>query len=149
MRLLLFILGTIGCLQSCLGPARADDVPKILRERCGERGSALIGPVRSEARRWLLHPDLLARVVGHESRCDPAADSGVGDLGLGQIRLGTDAARGASRAELMRPGLNLYLTARHLAWCLILCGERIPGALSVYSGRRWCRASAYSWRVMR
>jgi len=111
-------------------------------------GSAYLAPlVDSAARLYLLHPHLLVAVVAHESRCDPWAASGRGDFGLGQIRIGGSAALGAAALELQGPALNLALTARHLARCLVLCGALGP-ALSVYSGHRRCRASRYSRAVV-
>lgn len=149
IRILLILLGALLCLTRWAGPARADDVGRVLRVLCpGRSGGALPALIRVEARRHLLRAEILAAVVGHESGCRADADSGAGDLGLGQIRLGTLAAAGRTRVELLTPSGNVYLTARHLAWCLTLCGGRLRGALSVYSGRRWCRDSTYAKRVV-
>lgn len=146
---LLLALGVSVCLTRCVGPARAGAVERVLRVLCpGRSGGALPALIRVEARRHLLRAEVLAAVVGHESGCRADADSGAGDLGLGQIRLGTLAAAGRTREELLTPSVNVYLTARHVAWCLTLCEGRLRGALSVYSGRRWCRDSAYAKRVV-
>lgn len=148
MRLALLIAGIIGCTQSCIGPARADQAQRTLRALCGTRGEAIAELVRMEAHRHLLHPVLLARVIAAESTCRPGADSGHGDIGLGQIRVGTAAAKGATREELEESSVNVRLTAAHLARCLTLCGDYVLGGLSVYRGYRKCRDSAGSRRVL-
>ena len=130
-----------------VGAVRADQTEVALTVMCGARGATLVQMVRAEARRHLMHPLLLASVIAAESRCRAYASSGRGDFGLGQIRLGGSAARGATVAELLEPARNVELTARHLASCLMLCGFT-SGALSVYSGRKHCRPSKYSERVL-
>ena len=128
------------------GVCRADAARAI--SRLCPPGRAYLAPlVDSAARQHLLHPALLTAVIAHESRCDPRAESGRGDVGLAQVRVGGSAALGSRRAELFDPALNLALAARHLARLLVLCGS-VHGALSVYSGRSKCRKSAYSRAVL-
>lgn len=146
-RALLFLAGLLACLTTQCGPARADTVQRTLQALCGARGEAIADLVRVEARRNLLRPTLLAAVIAAESRCNPRADSHRGDRGLMQLRVGGSAARGVDPDELRNPAVNVRLGARHLAWCLRLCGS-VAGGLSVFSGRRRCKPSPYSARVL-
>jgi hypothetical protein len=90
---------------------------------------------------------LVVAVIRAESTCNERADSGRLDLGLGQIRLGTLAAAGATRAQLLDPETNIALTARHLAKCLATC-PTLLGALSLYRGIAGCKSSKGSRRVL-
>lgn len=137
LRIVLTFIGiAIGCTH-CLGPARADQTDRELAKLCGPRGASIADLIRKEARHHLLHPVLLSQLVAGESTCRWWADSGLGDIGLGQIRLGGSAARGATRAQLLDPATNLHLAASHLDRLLLICGS-IPGALRVYRGHTRC-----------
>lgn len=124
------------------------DVRRTSRARAlGDCFPALIA---RESLRAGIGAHVLSALIWRESRCDPLAVGRMGELGLGQIKPGTRAARGYGREALLRPGQNLRATVRHLRWCLDLCGD-LAGALGVYSGRRTCRAgreSAYSRAVL-
>jgi hypothetical protein len=137
-RVVLMFLGIALCCTHCEGPARADQTDRELSRLCGPlRALAVANLVRLEARHHLLHPVLLARVVASESTCRIDADSGRGDIGLGQVRLGGSAARGHGRLDLLHPAINLHLAAAHLDRLLLLCGSW-HGALRVYRGHRYC-----------
>ena len=125
--------------------ARAD-TRDMLAIACGPGHGDLAPLVDREARRQFLRPVLLVAVIARESGCRVDADSGRGDHGLGQIRLGGSAAHGASVEDLLKPERNIELTARHLANCLTLCGG--PTGLSVYAGHRKCKSSHYARRVL-
>jgi soluble lytic murein transglycosylase-like protein len=128
------------------GFCRADAARAISR-LCPPGRTYLAPFVDSAARLYLLHPALLTALIAHESRCDPWAESGRGDYGLGQIRVGGSAAMGASAFELFYAALNLGLTARYLSRWIAKC-RSVHGGLSVYSGRSRCRQSAYSRSVL-
>jgi len=106
--------------------------------------------MQHEARRHLIHPVLLVLVVAAESHCNPdAVNKRSGAVGLGQILPAGSANRGNySPAKLRDPDLNLYLTARHLAWCLVLCGDRPLHAVAVFNGSKKCRATEWARRVL-
>lgn len=108
----------------------------------------LAEPMYAAATRWGVDPVLVAQVVHSESRCKAnAVNARTNSIGLGQIKVGGSAARGKTAAQLFHVRTNLDLTARHLAWCLALCGT--PGAaIGVYHGRRKCRADAHSRKVL-
>lgn len=95
-----------------------------------------------------LSPILLAALIASESRCKQDADSGNGDIGLGQIRIGGSAAMGNSRRWLLKPWMNVNLTARHLSMWLRICDGYVLGALSGYRGLKGCKSSKGSRRVM-
>ena len=140
-------LGILVCLQNCFAAdtAHAGVAERAIGLLCpGRPLNALL--IAREARRQLLPSGLLVAVIAHESGCRSDAKSGRGDFGLGQIRVGGSAARGATVAELMDPEINIRLTAAHLARVLTLCGGL--SGLSVYSGHKRCRSSRYSRAVL-
>lgn len=102
------------------------------------------------AHRHLIHPLLLAKTVAAESSCHPdRVNKRSGATGLGQILLSGSANRGNHTPdELLDVELNLDLTARHLAWCLTLCGDRPLAAISVYNGNSKCRPTEWSYWVL-
>jgi hypothetical protein len=155
--ILALVIGIALCLAATCGPARADTA-SAMRVLCGARGVAIIDRERgitlpesvdNEALTEGVPPMLLAALIASESRCKVNADSGNGDLGLGQLRVGGSAAYGYARREILRPWFNVYLTARHLGMWLRLCNGYVPGALSGYRGLRGCRDSKGSQRVLR
>jgi hypothetical protein len=147
IRLALAVIGLVLTATSTCGPARADQLDRAMHVLCGARGDAIVDTVRAEARHHLLHPIVLAQLVAAESRCKVEAKGAAGEIGLGQIKPDGSAARGRTVAQLRDPAINLHLTAAHLARLEVFCGG-IVGALSVYSGRRQCRESSYSKRVL-
>jgi soluble lytic murein transglycosylase-like protein len=106
--------------------------------------------MRREARRHLIHPVLLVMVVAAESNCKAnRVNKRSGAVGLGQILPKGSANRGDyTPLQLRDPDLNLYLTARHIAWCLTLCGDNALAAVAVYNGSKKCRASVWAHRVL-
>jgi len=119
-----------------------------MRVLCGSRGLAVARLAARHAA--IVDPLLLGAVVASESGCHAHAVSAGGlDLGYGQIRLHGSAARHHGRAALLRPALNIRLTAEHLRRCLDLCDGWIAGALSVYRGIRRCVDSRGSRRVLK
>jgi soluble lytic murein transglycosylase-like protein len=112
---------------------------------------SLAEPMWREAHRHLIHPVLLAKTVAAESHCRlNAVNKRSGAIGLGQILHSGSANRGRYTVEQLRdPDLNLYLTARHLAWCLRLCKHRAAAAVAVYNGRSVCRSTEWSRWVVR
>ena len=123
----------------------------LLLHFCGPHAVHLAPHVTHAAHAWHVPVATLTSLVFVESTCAPDADDGRGDVGLGQIRVGTLAARGHTAEELRDPALNLYLAARHLAHWRHRCGD-LRAALGVFAGYRTCaagRASGYSARVLR
>jgi soluble lytic murein transglycosylase-like protein len=139
----MFAMGLALCLTEC---AHAGAASRALAALC-PKAVGLAPQIEANARRNLLHPALLTALIAHESRCRVNARSGRGDYGLGQIRVGGSAAKGATAQDLLNPERNLELAARHLAWAMVLCGGTT--GLSVYSGRARCRASKYQREVLR
>jgi hypothetical protein len=137
----------------CASGAREQELPRsrvvasALLQLCGHRAQRFAPLVREMAQRHGIPWRMLVANVASESRCNPRADSGKGDYGLGQIRVGGSAAGKHTRLQLLQPRLNLRLTARHMRRCFDLCGWW-AGALSVYKGHRKCRSSKGARRVM-
>ena len=103
------------------------------------------------AHHHLIHPVLLAKVVAAESHCRPGVvNRRSGAVGLGQVLRGRSAdPAGHTVDELKGVDLNLYLTAAHIARCLVLCNENEQGAISVYNGgSKKCRATDWSRWVL-
>jgi hypothetical protein len=139
----MFVTGLALCLTKC---AHAGAAKRALEVLC-PKAVGLAPQIEAHAYRNLLHPALVVALIAHESRCRVNARSGRGDYGLGQIRVGGSAAKGATAQDLLNPERNLELAARHLAWAMVLCGGTT--GLSVYSGRAKCRHSRYSREVLR
>jgi hypothetical protein len=139
-RVILLTLGIIGCMQSCIGPARADQAQVALQALCGAHGEALAPLVAREAHRQLIAPTLLVSVIGAENRnCRAhAVNSRTGAAGLMQILpLGSANPRGLPLSMLLDPSVSIELGARHLAILIVMCGT-IGGALHVYHGYSKC-----------
>lgn len=138
------------CCLDCTAEARPDSARRALAVLCPKRVS--LAPVfEKAAERYGLPAGLLVAVARNESNCNPSAVGRGGEIGLGQIRPGTLAAGNVPIAHLYRPEVNARMMARHLAACLLLCGD-IGAALGVYAGHRTCsqgRASGYARRVLR
>jgi soluble lytic murein transglycosylase-like protein len=114
---------------------------------CGPSAVRLAPLVRAEARRNLLHPVALVAVIAAESRCRSGVVNPVsGSIGLLQILPGGSADGGYPPDELRADDLNVRLGAAHLGRLLAFCGAW-SGALSVFSGFRYCRSTRYSRRV--
>lgn len=127
--------------------AHASDSDVALALLCPKNWKPIARTLRIEAATVGIDSVLLAAIVANESRCRVSADSGKGDYGLAQIRLGGSAAGDATAVELLDPRTNLHLAALHVRRCLELCGD-VHGALSVYAGHKKCRPSRYSRRVL-
>jgi len=153
MRLTAALLA-LGAYLCCTGEPRADQASVALRHLCGPRGDAIVDLVRAEARRFLIHPALLASVIALESRCDPNAVGARGEIGLGQLMPRGAAAtspllgRAFSRRELRDPVTNVYVTARFIAWNLTACQKGPEHALTGYNQRHGCKPSRYARRVL-
>jgi hypothetical protein len=147
LRVLVGILGLAVCTTATCGPARADALDIAMRSLCGKRGPRVVPLIRASSARFGVDPLLVGALIAAESRCRPHVVGARGEIGLGQIHPRGSAAVGFSLAMLHTPAGNVDATAKHLARCLALCGFA-GGALSVYSGRRYCRESPYSRRVL-
>lgn len=92
-------------------------------------------------------PALIAAVIGHESRFDPAAYRAEpaisdGSVGLGQVLLATarsygytgDVGDATALSGLFDPGTNIYYTAAALADRLAQTGNVVASAVSAYNG---------------
>lgn len=149
MRLTVSLL-LAGLLLCCYGScSRADSTTELaLRHMCGPSAVRLAPLVWDESRRNLLSPVSLVAVMATESRCRSGVVNPVsGAAGLLQILPGGSADGGYPPDELIADDLSVKLGARHLARCLQLCGAW-AGALGVYNGGRYCRASRYAKRVL-
>jgi len=151
MKLFLIILAIFWAALFVVLPTRTGNASQLddgMRTLCGKRGAKVARLAVVHAA--IVDPLLLGAVVASESGCKESAVGGGGvDIGLGQIRIGGSAARGYRRAALLRPVLNIRLTAEHLRRCLDLCDGWVAAALSVYRGHRRCVDSKGSRRVLR
>ena len=142
----------LGSLFMCCDPAHASpltEARQAVAALCPNR-MELAPAFAKAAKRYDIPPALLVAVARNESNCNPSAVGKGGEVGLMQLRPGTRAAGNVSMARLSVPAVNISLGARHLAACLLLCGD-LAAALGVYSGRRTCaqgRASGYARRVL-
>lgn len=118
----------------------------LLLHLCGPGSVGLAPHFSAAAHRWHVPPAILVAVARVESRCTPDADDGLGDVGVMQIREGTRAARGHSRAELLRPRLNIWLGARHIRYWWDRCGD-LPASLGIYRNSPTCAAGRRSKRA--
>ena len=118
----------------------------LLAALCGPGSLGLAPHFDRASHRWHVPAPVLVSVARIESMCSPDADDGQGDLGVMQVRVGTRAARGHSRAELLRARLNIDLGARHLRHLWDLCGD-LPAALGVYTGLHTCSQGRRSKRA--
>lgn len=149
-RLAIIVAGILSCCLHCSGPARADQAGDVLHLLCGARGDAVAPLVRQQARRFLLHPVLLSKVVAAESGCRPDVVGARGELGLTQVTRQTAAAMGVDPDRLLEPEQNLEAGARYLARMILSCGGFVAGGLTRYSrGHGKCEASRYSRRVLK
>jgi hypothetical protein len=131
-----------------VGPARAETTTeRALRALCGPNAVYLAPHVQEAARTHLLHPVTLVATISNESHCDAAAvNPRSGAMGLGQIMPGLSADQPGR--YLLDPRDNLYLTARHLAKLLMLCGS-LAGAVHVYHGYKRCSGWRRDWYAKR
>ena len=143
----MLIVGFLGCLQNCVGPAtaHAGGAERAKLALC-PKGTLDASLIEAEARRQLLHPALVVAVIAHESGCQMGRRGRLGEIGYGQIKPDGSAARGYSRAELETERGNIAATARHLARVLTICNGF--GGLSLYAGNRRCRSTGYSRSVL-
>ena len=133
-----------------LAAAPADQVlpALVLDILCRHYPKALPRQVARAARRAHVPADLMAATVGAESTCDNRKISRKGAIGFGQLLPGGSAAKHHPAKQLRRVGLNLRLTAEHLAKGLRLCGGSWSQAVAFYSGVWPCQATTWSERVM-
>jgi hypothetical protein len=140
----LLLAGLLLCLY---GDAHADTAELALRRMCGPSAVRLAPLVRAEARRNLLSQVSLVAVMAVESRCrSGVVNPASGAVGLLQILPHGSADGGYPPDELRADDLNVKLGAAHLGRLLAFCGAW-SGALSVFSGFRYCRSTRYSRRV--
>lgn len=141
MSLALAILGATLCLTHC-GPARASDASDALAALCPAR-HAIAPAVEAAAVEARVDPVVLIAMARVESSCDPSAvNRRTGALGWLQVMPGRSADPDHLEAEeLLTPGVNAMLGARHLRKCIDLCGSLVAG-LHVYHGGKHCR----DWR---
>ena len=115
---------------------------------CGSGGKYLAPNIEAQAARYAVDPIVLVQLIAGESGCRRSALGAKGEIGLMQIKPGGSAASNVAPAKLWNVSVNIGLGAAHLARCLELCEGDYRGALSVYSGRRFCRPSSYSRRIL-
>ena len=147
--ILMLAIGLALTMTAWIGPARASETREALRSLCGPRAVRLARQVESAAALAKIDPVLLVAVGFVESTCNAKARnkrSGAAGF-MGILPRGSANPQHLSDAELLVPETSIRLGAQHLRRCIDLCGE-VEGALSVYNGRRWCRPSAYSRRVL-
>jgi len=137
----LTIVGVLGCLQHCAGPARAqDDVAAAFAQLCPKQERRIRPHVESASARHGVPGSLLVVLMATESQCRTSVvNPRTGAVGLTQI-LPHGSANYPWRysvAKLKRPGLNLMLGARHLAKWIRRCGS-VAGGLAIYHGRKKC-----------
>jgi hypothetical protein len=140
----LLLAGLMLCLY---GDAHADVAELALRRMCSPAAVRLAPLVRAEARLNLLPVVSLVAVMYVESRCRSGVVNPVsGAAGLMQILPHGSADGGYPPDDLRADDLNVKLGAAHLGRLLVFCGAW-SGALSVFSGFRYCRSTRYSRRV--
>jgi soluble lytic murein transglycosylase-like protein len=111
---------------------------------------ALARVVAAEAECYEIDARLGVAVMARESGFDAAAESGVGDHGLFQIRRGR-ATRGyrLSERQIHVPATNVHLGFRRLAWARADCPGAPPSRwIGGYAGVGGCAPSAYARRVL-
>jgi soluble lytic murein transglycosylase-like protein len=119
----------------------------LLLHLCGPSAVHLAPHFDRAAHRWYVPPAILVAVGRIESLCTEDADDGDSDYGVMQLREGTRAARGHSRAELLHARLNIDLGARHIRYWWDRCGD-LPASLGIYTGgSRTCSQGRRSKRA--
>ena len=113
---------------------------------CGPGAVGLAPHFARAEHRWHVPAPVLVAVGRIESMCTEDADDGHGDYGVMQIREGTRAARGHSRAELLHARLNIDLGARHIRYWWDRCGD-LPASLGIFAGLRTCSQGRRSRRA--
>ena len=133
-----------------LAATPADQVPPalVLDILCRHYPKALPRQIARAARRAHVPADLMAATVGKESTCDNRRVSSKGAIGYGQILPGGSAAKHHTPKQLRRVGLNLRLTAEHLAKGLQLCHGSWLQAVAFYSGVWPCQETEWSRGVV-
>jgi len=92
---------------------------------------------------------VLGAVLVKESSLRPHVFGKHGEVGLGQIKPDGLAAIECRDLDIHQSADNVRCAARLLARAKATCGEAaVKVYLSLYSGRRRCRASGYSMRIM-
>jgi len=79
--------------------------------------SPYTGLIQQEAQRQGIDPGLLSRLIKRESGFDPTLIGKAGEIGLGQLKLGTaqDLEMGVTAENLKEPERNIRLSAKYLA----------------------------------
>ena len=133
-----------------LATVPADQVPPalVLDVLCRHYPKPLPRQIIRAARRASVPADLTAATVGAESTCDNRKTSRKGAIGFGQLLPGGSAAKHHTAKQLRRVGLNLRLTAEHLAKGLRLCSGSWSQAVAFYSGIWPCQETEWSRRVV-
>jgi soluble lytic murein transglycosylase-like protein len=118
----------------------------LLLHLCGSHAVYKAPYYDRAAQRFHVPASVLVAVGRIESLCTADADDGEGDLGEMQIRVGTLAARGHSKEELLRPRLNIWLAARHIRYWQDRCGD-LAASLGIYRNSPNCKAGRHSKRA--
>lgn len=144
VRILLLVLGVLGCTQCWCGPARASTTEAALDELCpGHRD--LAQHVDKAAHRQLLHPVWLVAVMRVESHCRMEARGRDGEVCAFQLR--GRARNGLSRAQLRDPATCIETGARWLAMMVTWAGSLGEG-LGAYNTGKLGAGKRYARKVM-
>ena len=103
--------------------------------------------IRREASAAGVDPYLVAAVIQKESSFNTRARSSVGAVGLMQIMPNSIASAGLPAERIQHPYKNIKLGCQHIKKWVGFC-KNMEGALSTYSGRRYCRPSPYSRAIL-
>jgi hypothetical protein len=123
-------------------------VEQVLRVLCPSWPRALPHQIERASLRARAPSDLVAATVGKESTCDNHKTSRLGAVGYGQLLPGGSAAKHHTAKQLRRVGLNLRLTAEHLAKGLRLCHGSRSQAVAFYSAVWPCQETEWSKGVV-
>jgi hypothetical protein len=143
-RILLLVLGLLGCTQCLCGPANATTTEAALSALCP--GHENLAPhVDAAARHHLQHPVLLVAVMRVESRCRMDVTGAAGERCAFQLR--GVARNGRTRAELSDPATCIDTGARWLALCEVWCGGVARG-LGAYNSGNCGKSRRYARKVL-
>jgi hypothetical protein len=135
VRILMVVLGLLGCTQCLCGPAHASTTELALAALCP--GHQDFAPhIVAAARRYLLHPVLLVAIMRVESHCRMEMIGTHHEACAMQVH--GRAANGYTQAELRDPATCIDTGARWLSLMATWCRDDMRCALGAYNtGRRW------------